>query len=84
VNVVDIKAPHDIEAEMAVLGAIMLDNRKLSDVMSILSPTDFYRFAHSIIFDAMKSLHDYNDPIDEDGIKPASHDGSIHTGSSTC
>jgi replicative DNA helicase len=64
VNVVDIKAPHDIEAEMAVLGAIMLDNRKLSDVMSILSPTDFYRFAHSIIFDAMKSLHDYNDPID--------------------
>jgi replicative DNA helicase len=63
-NVVDIKAPNDIEAEMAVLGAIMLDSRKLPDVMSILSATDFYRFAHSIIFTSMKMLYDYGDPID--------------------
>ena len=63
-NISDVKAPNDIEAEMAVLGAIMLDNRKLSDVMSILSATDFYRFAHTIIFTSMKALHDHNDPID--------------------
>jgi len=63
-KVTDLKAPADIEAEMAVLGAIMLDNRKLSEVMSILQPTDFYRYAHTIIFTAMKALHDYSDPID--------------------
>jgi replicative DNA helicase len=35
--------PHNLEAEQAVLGALMLDPQKGSTVFEILRPEDFYR-----------------------------------------
>lgn len=50
--------PHSIEAEMAVLGSMILDQDCLADVFSILKITDFYSHHHQIICSAMRKLHD--------------------------
>lgn len=56
--------PHANEAEMAVLGAMMLDKEAANKVIQLLSPESFYRESHRIIFQAMLSLADRNQPID--------------------
>ncbi|MGI6156686.1 MAG: DnaB-like helicase N-terminal domain-containing protein, partial [Enterococcus lemanii] len=45
--------PQDIEAEQAVLGAIFLDGDALIEAMEIVTPRDFYRRSHQIIFQCM-------------------------------
>lgn len=56
--------PHSKEAEMAVLGAMMLEKEASSKVMQILSADAFYHETHRVIFQAMASLADRNQPID--------------------
>lgn len=56
--------PCSLEAERAVLGAVMLDPTILGDVLSILRPSDFFNTAHVKIFEAMERLHVANKPID--------------------
>ncbi len=56
--------PHSNEAEMAVLGAMMLEKEAASKVIQILPPDSFYREAHRLIYQAMLSLSDRNQPID--------------------
>jgi replicative DNA helicase len=57
--------PHDLEAEQAILGTIMLDNSAIKVVLSIIkSPTYFYTSAHQHIFRAIIELSGKNDPID--------------------
>jgi len=56
--------PQSIEAEQAVLGAILIDGEALLVVMERLMPEDFYRAAHQRIYEAMLRLNDENEPID--------------------
>ncbi len=42
--------PHNKEAEGAVLGAILIDNKALDSVAMIITPDDFYTPAYRIIF----------------------------------
>lgn len=56
--------PQDIEAEMAVLGAMMLDEEALSVSLSMLSEDLFHKDAHRKIFSACKSLQARNEPVD--------------------
>lgn len=56
--------PHSIDAEQAVLGALMLDNGPWSDVVEVLMPEDFYRKEHRLIFSAMLHQGEANNPID--------------------
>ena len=56
--------PHSNEAEMAVLGAMMLEKEAAGRAMQILKPDHFYRDTHKIIYQAMISLADRNQPID--------------------
>lgn len=56
--------PNDIEAEQAVLGAMLISKDACSEVMGQLSSDDFYQDAHRIIYAAMVSLYDSNQPID--------------------
>ena len=48
--------PHNLEAEQAVLGAILLNWRAMDDVSSIISSEDFYSSQNAEIFKALKSL----------------------------
>lgn len=56
--------PQDLEAEMAVLGALMLDGNAFVQVADILVPDDFYREDHSLIYGAMVDLFNQQAPID--------------------
>ncbi len=59
--------PQNIEAEQRVLGAILLDGGEggtVAIVMEVLRPEHLYRMSHRVIYEAMLSLFERNDPID--------------------
>lgn len=56
--------PQNVEAEQAVLGAMLLSHDAVIVAMEKLQPRDFYRDAHRIIFGAMEHLHRENKEID--------------------
>ncbi len=56
--------PQDLEAEMAVLGALMLDGTVMPQLADILVPDDFYRENHSSIYSAVCDLFSQVAPID--------------------
>jgi len=56
--------PHSIEAEMAVLGGVLLNNDVWEHVTERVSEDDFYRKDHRIIFRAMTTLDDDGQPYD--------------------
>jgi hypothetical protein len=56
--------PHNIEAERAILGAVLLDNRALNTAIGTLIPTDFFHDHHRRIYRQMITLADGQQPID--------------------
>ena len=56
--------PYSAEAEMSVLGAILLDSGVIADVAVILNPDDFYIKANGEIYDAMIEMFNLSRPID--------------------
>jgi replicative DNA helicase len=56
--------PHSIEAEQAVLGALMLDDSRWDNVSEVLLASDFYRREHRLIFEAMSAQARASKPID--------------------
>jgi replicative DNA helicase len=60
----DREPPHNLEAEEAVLGAVLASGRLLVDVAAVLEEADFYRPAHRAIWRAMVRLADRGLPTD--------------------
>ena len=56
--------PQNIEAEQAVLGAILVNPETLAKISDTLLPVSFYKPAHRYIFEAMLQLFNNNDVID--------------------
>ena len=56
--------PQNIEAEQAVLGAVLLDSDALIPTSERLLPDDFYRAAHQKLFEAMLNISSRNEPLD--------------------
>jgi replicative DNA helicase len=56
--------PNSIEAEKTVLGALMLDKEAITKIADTITVGDFYKTSHNIIYEAMLSLYEHNDPID--------------------
>ncbi len=56
--------PQAVEAEAAVLGAMLLEQDAISIVLEILDDTAFYREAHRKIYNAIIALYDRNEPND--------------------
>ena len=56
--------PHNLEAERALLGSILLDNGALSVILEAVSKDDFFSEAHRIIFEKMLVLSERNRTID--------------------
>lgn len=52
--------PHNLEAEQAVLGAMLLDWGSVSNVISTLQSDRFYSYQNQVIFEAMVSLFSQN------------------------
>ncbi|MEX0919148.1 MAG: replicative DNA helicase [Parcubacteria group bacterium] len=56
--------PHSLEAEMALLGSIMLRPDVIYEVLDIVTPTSFYFDKHKTIFEGMLELFGKHQPID--------------------
>jgi replicative DNA helicase len=57
--------PHNLEAEMAVLGSILIDREMMAAVTEILAPHDFYAIIHETIYAALVSLFEKGQPLDK-------------------
>jgi len=56
--------PHDIEAEQAVLGCLLIDPAAINIVRDGLEPEDFYAEKHAHLYRAAITLADTGEPID--------------------
>lgn len=56
--------PHDDVAEKSLLGALIINNDVLPEILTIVKPSDFYDERHQIIFSAIVDLYDSHKPID--------------------
>jgi replicative DNA helicase len=56
--------PQNIEAEQSLLGALLIDKDAILKIADIVRIEDFYRQAHSDIYDTMIELHAKREPID--------------------
>lgn len=56
--------PHSIEAEVSVLGSILIDNDAILAVSEFLRPDHFYDLANAKVYEAMMSLYEHRTPID--------------------
>lgn len=56
--------PHNIEAEQAVLGAMLLDKEAIAAVGEILSGDEFYKESHKILFETIIEIFNRDEPVD--------------------
>ena len=56
--------PHSVEAEQAVLGSILIDERCIPQVVEHLRPADFYLRQNREIFETVCSMFNYSETID--------------------
>ena len=56
--------PQSIEAEQAVLGALLIDTNAITKVTDIIKPDNFYKQAHKHIYSSILFLFNNNEPID--------------------
>ena len=57
--------PSNVEAEKSVLAACMLNEEAVDEIASSLSPENFYRPAHRLIFEGIANLASRHIPIDQ-------------------
>ncbi len=63
-NVKTAELPHSVEAEQAVLGALMLSNDTFDSVASLIAVEDFYGHDHRLIYENMQALVARDQPLD--------------------
>ncbi len=56
--------PHNLEAEEAVLGSILIDPDAILRISTFLSPEDFFVERHHWIYEAVRDLHERREPAD--------------------
>lgn len=56
--------PQNLDAEVSLLGAVMIDDEVLTRVGDTISSTDFYDKRHQAIFAAMLKLYEAHKPVD--------------------
>lgn len=56
--------PYNMEAEMNVLGSLMIDQSNADEVISLLNPTDFYIASHGDVFKVIIELLKKSQPTD--------------------
>ena len=56
--------PHSIEAEQSLLGGLLIDNSALDQINDIVSPKDFYRQDHRLIFTHINEILNLDNPAD--------------------
>ncbi len=57
--------PHDLEAEEAVVGSLLIDGDSFVRISSLIKPEDFYRERNQLCYAACRSLFERNEAIDQ-------------------
>ncbi|MDQ3925872.1 MAG: replicative DNA helicase [Actinomycetota bacterium] len=57
--------PHDLDAERAVIGAMLVSEAAVSAVGEMLDAEDFYSETHRVLYGVMMRLYSRGDPIDQ-------------------
>ena len=56
--------PHNLEAERALLGSMLIDKGACDEIVNLALPRDFYADNNRKIYEGMKYLQDNNKPVD--------------------
>lgn len=56
--------PQNLDAEMSLLGAVLIDEETLADISEHVTAKDFYDKRHHTIYDAMMRLYEKHRPVD--------------------
>ncbi len=59
-----LQTPQNIDAEQAILGAILIDHDSLMQAIEHISPENFFRKSHQIIFSACLDVYQFGEDID--------------------
>jgi len=57
--------PHNLEAEMALIGSVLVDREIMGNVLEVVRPSDFYAHVHETIFSVLLELYDKGQPLDK-------------------
>ena len=63
-DVIERVPPHNLEAEQAVLAAMLVDREAIARVMEVVDAGCFYRQAHATIYEAAAGLFERGEPVD--------------------
>ena len=66
-SIADLIPPHNLDAEMALLGSMMISSDACVEVVPILARDDakwFYRHSHRQLFEVLVDLYDANRTMD--------------------
>lgn len=56
--------PQSVDAEMSLLGAVLIDEEVLADISEHVTAHDFYDKRHAVIFGGMMRLYERHKPVD--------------------
>jgi len=56
--------PQNLEAEQSVLGSLLIDKDAITKIADVLTPQEFYKDGHRIIYECMLELYGAKEPID--------------------
>ena len=56
--------PHNLDAEVSVIGSMLLSKDSIPEVNEIIEAEDFYRGAHRTLYEAVCDLYDRGEPVD--------------------
>jgi replicative DNA helicase len=62
---VDRIPPNNLEAEMAVIGSVMVDREMMAIVSEVVQPNDFYAHVHESIYTSLLQLYERGEPLDK-------------------
>jgi replicative DNA helicase len=65
VSPIDRIPPNNLEAEMALLGSVLVDKEMMAAVCEIVRPEDFYASLHETIYRALYTLYESGKPLDK-------------------
>ncbi len=65
ISTVDRIPPSNLEAEMALLGSILVDKEMMATVSEIVQPADFYASLHESVYLALYALYERGEPLDK-------------------
>src|SRR6478609_8573094 len=61
----DRQAPQDEAAEMSVLGGMLMSKDAIADVVETVRAADFYKPAHTLIYESIVDLYSRGEPADQ-------------------